>query len=410
MATEIVVAGPEDFPDALGPVLRAFLDNDRSDDRLSDIRLQYDDYRLLAAREDGRWVGDLGEFPFELTVPGGATVAAAGVTMVGVSPTHRRRGILTALMARALDDAAERGDPVAILLASESSIYGRFGYGVASEMATVHVDTAGSAFLGEPEGMDRIRLVDDPAEAIALAGAVWDRHRRWRPGTISRRPWTWELLRRDRPAGRHGGTALFWVAHEDAAGEPDGYAAYRAKEREVMGLPRSSLHVVDLAAVDGEVEAALVRFLCDTDLIHRVHLLRRPVVDPLRWRLRDPRQWVVDEWGDFLWARVLDVPAALSARTYAAPDRLVLEVEDRFRPAGGGRFAVEGGPGGGACAPTSEAPDLRMEAACLGSLLLGTVPPSVLSGAGRLLGEPDAVRRADAFFASSPGPFNSTTF
>lgn len=410
MDLEIRVATEADLPDVLTPVLAAFGETRWTDEEWDDERIQFPDYRLLSARQGDRWVGNVGEFPFEVTLPGGSTVAACGVTMVGVLPTHRRRGITTALMARLLDDAAGRGDAVAILLASESSIYGRFGFGVATELHRTHIDTGASAFLAAPRDDGELRLVADVDEAIELAREVWERHRSWRPGTTTRRPWHWELMKRDREKRREGASALFWVVHVDGAGRPDGYAAYRIKEPDEGELAYFTVRCRDLVAVDADVEAVLFRFLCDLDLVRRVELQARPLDDPLRWRLRDPRQLQVDEHGDHLWARVLDAPAALSARRYGCTDRLVLEVHDAFRPASGGRFAVEGGPEGAHCGPTDEPADVQLGAPELGSLLLGTVPASVLAGAGRLSADASVLGRADVFFSATPRPFALTSF
>lgn len=410
MELEIVTATDADLPGVLTPVLTSFADNGRSDEDWEDEALVFADYRLLAARTDDGWVGDVADFSFDLTLPGGATVPASGVTMVGVLPTHRRRGIVTALLGRLLDDAAGRGEPVAILLASEASIYGRFGFGVASQRAKVRLDAGASAYAHEPVDTGSMRLVADPAEAIVLAERVWERHRRWRPGTITRRPWMWELMRRDREKHREGRSALFWAVHVDAGGEPDGYVAYRIKEDDAHGLSRWEAHAEDLVGVDADVEAVLLRYLCDLDLVHTVQVSSRPIDEPLRWRLRDPRQLVVQQQYDWLWARVLDAPVAMAARRYGAADRLVVQVDDPFRPASGGRFAIDGGPDHAACERTDDAAELTLDASAFGSLLLGTLAPSLLASAGRVQATPDVLRRADAFFASSPAPFSCTGF
>lgn len=410
MEFEIITAGQADLPDVLTPVLTAFGETRWGDEDWEDEAIQFADYRLLAAKSDDGWVGNVADFPFELTLPGGGVADVAGVTMVGVLPTHRRQGITSALMARLLDDAAARGEAVAVLLASESSIYGRFGFGVATQFHGVHIETAASAFAIDPPDDGHLRLVPDPAEAVRLAEEVWERHRGWRPGTLSRRPWTWELMRRDREKRRDGLSPYFWVVHTDADGTPDGYAAYRLKQSEDHGRPRSVAKVRDLVAVDADVEAMLFRYLCDIDLIHRLEIQVRPVDDPIRWRLRDSRQLVIDEQTDFLWARIIDVAAAMSARRYACDDRLVVDVADAFRPDSGGRFLIEGGPEHATCQRTDEPVDLALDASALASLLLGTLPTSVLVAAGRIHARPDVVRRADAFFASSPPPFSCTQF
>jgi predicted acetyltransferase len=407
---EIVDVGPDDLPEAILPVLGSYGKARLTDEELHDEALQYADYRTLAARADGQWVGAASAYRFELTVPGGGVVDACGVTMVGVRSTHRRRGILTALMGRLLDEAAERGEPVAVLMAEEAPIYPRFGFGAAAMAATARLEAAHSAYSVEPTVGGSLRMVDDPAEAVLAAAEVWERHRRWRPGTITRRPWMWEFDRLDRESRREGGSALFWVFHHDDAGVADGYTCYRMVEKEVHGLPRDEAVVVDLVGVDAEVEAVLLRHVCSVDLVHEVVLEPRPIDDPLRHRLVDPRRMAVTDWIDWLWVRALDVPAAFGARTYGTTDRLVVEVEDRFRPAWGGRFAVDGSPAAASVERTTDEPDLVLAASALASLHLGTFRPSVLADAGHVTAAPEVLARADAFFASTPSPFSCTQF
>lgn len=429
MSIEIVVPEADDYPAVIAPVQAAFGNSRWTEEETSDHRLNRDDYRPLAARVDGTWAGFVADYEFDLTVPGGETIVASGVTMVGVLPTHRRRGIASKLMAELLDRAARRGDPVAVLLAMESSIYGRFGFGVATQYASVVVDPSRAQFSEDLVDAGRLAFVDHQVGS-RHAEHVWDAHRRWRPGTTTRRPWTWEHARRDRVDRRGGAGPRMWVVHHDEEGEPDGYVSYRVTEGDERGLPRHVVKVEDLAATTPHVEAVLFRYLCSIDLVHRLELPLRPVDDHLRWRLTDPRQLQVTELGDFLWARILDVPAALGSRTYGADDELVLEVVDRFRPSSGGRFVVTtepARPGGqlleadrarsrcplgwaARCEPTTSPADLTLDASALGSLLLATVKPSLLAEAGRIEGGAEALRRADALFDSTPAPFACTEF
>jgi predicted acetyltransferase len=199
--------------------------------------------------------------------------------------------------------------------------------------------------------------------------------------------------------------------HEDKRGLPDGYVAYRVKEGEGDGDATGIVR--EVVAIDPEVEAALWRFVFDIDLVDRYLLRIQPVDSQLQWRLRDPRAYHSTGVWDFLWLRVMNTPAALSARTYATDDSLVLEIVDPFRPRGAaaGRFRLEGGPDGATCAKEKSArADLTMSVEALGSAYLGGVKWSTLAAAGRVTGTPDALRRADAMFASTPLPFCSTGF
>jgi predicted acetyltransferase len=409
MGFEIAVGGPDDFPAVTQPTIAAFGEERRSEEQLEDWRLAYDDMYLLGAREGERWVGTVADYAFGLTLPGGATVPAAGLTMVGVLPTHRRRGITTALMGRLLDEDAERGAAVSVLLAAEAAIYGRYGYGVATQYVNAEIDTDRSGFAVDVVDPGRLELVDH-VEGSRVAEEVWEAHRSWRPGTIDRHWWMWEMHRRDREDGRGGASARYWVVHRDATGNPDGFACYRIKEDDRRGIAWHRAKVGDLAATTPEVEAILFRYLCDMDLVREIQLDIRPVDDHLRWRLTDPRQLQVMELGDYLWLRVLDLPAAFGARLYPVEDELIVEVEDSFRPASGGRFVIAGGPDGGACVRTNGPADLTLPTDALSSLLLGTVRASTLAEAGRIEASSAALARADAFFASSPAPFSCTEF
>jgi predicted acetyltransferase len=410
MSFDVVTVGADDFPAALEPVHAAFGDGPLTEQQLSDRRLMFDDYRGLGARdESGAWCAMVADFQFDLTVSGAASVPVSGVTMVGVAPTHRRQGIASTLMGRLLDRAADEGKAAAILLAEEAVIYGRFGFGVATEISETRIHTPRSGFaVPVPDG-GRLELVD-PIEGTRLAEAVWETHRRSQPGATERHEWTWEQLRRDRVDERDGAGSRFWVIHRDATDRPDGFASYRIKSAKERGLPRWTAMVDQMVALSPEVDAILFRFLCDIDLVEHVEFRFRPVQDPLQHRLVDPRQLQVTARTDWLWARVLDVAAAFSARTYGTADSLVIQVDDAFRPDLGGRFAFEGDRSGGSCQRTDASPDLRLGSRELGSLLLGTLRPSVLADAGRVNADPDVLARADAFFASLVAPFACTEF
>lgn len=411
MQADIVVPGPDDFVAAMTPVWHSFGMVDLDAEALADERVTFDASRPLAARADGEWVAVAGDFPFEMTLPGGSTAPVAGVTMVGVAPTHRRRGLLTALMSRQLDEVAGRGEMLAILTASESSIYGRFGYGPGTARVEMVVDSGRSSFLVEPSAPGRCRLLTK-ADALPLVKAVYDACRAQRAGAVDRGDWWWRLVEVDRPADRDGASPLFFVVHEDAAGATDGFAMYRIRSNWVAGnLSQSSLVVREVYGVTSDVEAALWRFLFDVDLVERVECWSRPLDDPLRWRLAEPRRVRTNGVSDWLWVRVLDPRGALEARRYEREGRLVLEIVDRFRPAAGGRFLLEAGPDGAACKPTDQRPDLTLGASELGAVYLGGVAPSLLAQAGRADAHtPHALAQADALFTTGLMPYANTGF
>jgi predicted acetyltransferase len=364
--------------------------------------------RTVAAFEGDEIVGTGRLYSLELTMPGGRLLPTAGVSWIAVLPTHRRRGILTAIKRTQLDDAAERGEPLAILYASESGIYRRFGYGVSTSSMSVSVERRHSAFLDRvPAG--RVRLVDED-DARKLFPEIFDRARRIQPGAVQRVDAWWpdEFFWRD---PNEKGTRYYCVC-ESPDGNLDGYAAYRF-EASWDNDPNGTVHVTDVVTVSPAARAVLWRYLLDVDLVETIKAWVVPVDEPLRWLLRESRRMRVTRLGDSLWVRVLDAPAALSARTYTTSGRVVFEVVDALRPDGGaaGRFVLDGGPDGAEARRTSDEPDLVLGVAELGGILLGGVRPSALARAG-LVDErtAGALAVADAMFAVEPLPFSMTDF
>ncbi len=364
--------------------------------------------RTLAAFDGDEIIGTGRLFSFELTMPGGRLLPAAAVSWIAVLPTHRRRGILTAIKTQQLEDAAERGEALAMLYASEAGIYRRFGYGISTSSMSVSVERRHSAFLHPvPEG--RVRLVEEDA-ARKLFPEIFDRARRVQPGAVQRVDAWWP----DQffwPDPDDKGTA-FYCVYESPEGVLDGYAAYRFEPRWGNG-PEGTLHVGDLVSVTPAARAVLWRYLLDVDLVATITAWVVPLDEPLRWMLREPRRMAVTRVGESLWVRVLDAPAALTARTYAARGQVVFEVVDALRPDGdaAGRFVLDGGPDGAEARRTTDEPDLVLDVAELGGILLGGVRASALARAG-LVDErtPGALAIADAMFAVEPLPFSMTDF
>jgi len=351
--------------------------------------------RALVAEDGDRVVGAGAALGLELTVPGPVTVPTAGVTYVGVMPTHRRQGILTALMARMADDARRRGEPLAALLASESTIYRRFGYGTAVMASAVELDGAHARLRRPPEVAGRVRILERD-EMEAVLPEIHDRYRRQQPGEVSRTPGWWKRHLND-PEDRRGGAGPRFAAVWEGG---EGFLTYRVTQKWDDGLPGGTLNVENLVAVSPEVRAGLWQFCFGIDLI-RVVKAFVALDDPLRWMLVDPRRLRTTSVTDFLWVNLLDVEAALSARTYTSDVGLVLEV------AGDGRYRLAGG----VCRRTDDLPDLALEAPDLGAAYLGGVRFTTLARAG-LVTEltPGALARADALFATAAGPISTTGF
>ena len=365
--------------------------------------------RAWVVEDDGRYVATATSYAFEMTVPGGARVPAAGVAQVAVLPTHRRQGRLRDVMGAVLAQAAELGEHYAILNASDSGIYGRFGFGQADRVLRIELD-ADHVELVVPTAPGRTRLVDAHEAAPLLAG-LYDRFGRDRPGAVGRSAAWWALVLHDEASWRGIGNP-FVAVHEDETGEPDGYAVYRSNEHWDRGHANGTVEVRELEAASSAVEAALWRFLCDIDLRTRIVAYPRPSDDPIRWRLsrappglgdRDPRPAL----GAARWTS----PPAWPGRRYAVEDTLVLAISDETRPDQAGTYRVTGGPDDASAERVDDAPDLSLDVAVLGSVILGGIDAGELAAAGRITEHTaGAAARADRFFRWRPAPFCSTTF
>ena len=408
------VPRPEELEAFMLPVWRGFGDPDPSAQVVEDEASLWEPERSIGALDGDEWVGGTGTFTMDLTLPGGAVIPAAGVTMVGVAPTHRRRGVLTELMGRQLDDIAAGPEPVAMLTASESLIYGRFGYGVASRGARLRLEPAHSAFRPDaPVAPGRLRQVTAD-QARTLLPDAYERIRARRPGSVGRSRAWWEThVFLDRPGNRGGGSALMVLVHEDAAGVVDGWAVYRSFDRWWPDrLPASTLRVDGLEAIDTAVHLALWRGLLDHDLHREVDAQHAPLDDPLGLALVDPRRLRSSALSDWLWLRILDVPAALGPRRWAGAGTVVLEVVDRFRPASGGRFRIEADVGGEGQVVATDAPaEVTLGAEELGMIALGDGRLPALARVGRAVEHrTGALVEADALFRTDLSPHCATMF
>jgi predicted acetyltransferase len=353
--------------------------------------------RMHAGLEDGAIVGGAGAYPFELSVPGGS-LPCAGVTAVGVQPTHRRRGVLRAMMDAQLLDVHERGEPIAALWASEETIYGRFGYGLASWAGELNVPDEWDAFAAPFEPAGSARFVT-PEEARELFPPVYDAVRRERPGMMSRTAQWWEI-RHLRLGDDEKDAPRRFIAY-DIDGETQAYAIYRTFFSFEGGLPGSRLVVREALGATPQATAGIWRFLLDVDWMAVAEVPLAPPDHPLFLLLGLPRR-AKYRMGDSLWVRLVDLPAALSGRTYGEGDPLVFEVRDAICDWNDGRWRLEDGK----CERTDAEPDLLLDVSVLGSAYLGAVSFTQLRDAGRVqeLSE-GAIRRADALFAWHPLPW-----
>jgi predicted acetyltransferase len=364
--------------------------------------------RTLAFFDGQDAVATAGIVSYAMTVPGGGELACGGVTAVTVSSTHRRRGLLRAMMRRQLDDINERGEPLAVLFASEAPIYGRFGYGLATYQAELEIARQRAAFLNPLAGGGRLAFVDAAGAAMTFPG-IWDSVRREQPGMLRLDAPSWRRELADLESHRLGFTPHYRLVYE-ADGAPSGFALYRIKMDWDAAGPIGMLRLEMLIAATPQAYEALWRHVLDVDLITRVTAWMRPIAEPLRFLLADPRQ-PVTRIEDGLWLRLVDVTRALEGRRYAAEDRLVLDLRDEFCPWNSGRYELLGGPSGAQCRRSTAEPDLEISAAELGAVYLGGNRLRLLHEAGRVTEHrAGAVTRADAMFASDRVPWCPSHF
>ncbi|WP_093778565.1 GNAT family N-acetyltransferase [Streptomyces sp. yr375] len=359
---------------------------------------------LLAVTADGRPVGTAGAYSFELTLPGEILAPAAGVSFVGVLPSHRRRGVLSAMMRHQLTELRARGEYLSVLLASEAPIYQRYGYGPATytQRLTVPRRQAALVLPRTRETTDTAATVLDPgtievlrrAECGEILEAVYDRYRRAQPGALSR-PHRWWASGAGQPP--IAPAPRYVAVHRDVDGVPDGYASYSIGEAD-------TLTVDETIAADDAVFTALARFVLGHDLVSQVVFKHFPPGHPLRWQLADFRAGQVSGDTDWLWVRLLDIPGALTARGWCTDGELVLDVDDPFLGERS-RHLLTVRDGKADCVPTDRAPDLSLDVSDLGSIYLGGTTPSTLVRAGHITAHhPSAPSLADTLFHTAVPP------
>ncbi|HEX9260585.1 MAG TPA: GNAT family N-acetyltransferase [Acidimicrobiales bacterium] len=363
----------------------------------------WEDCDSVTAWDGDRCVGHAGAFRFQTTVPGGARLATAGVTRVGVLPTHTRRGILNGLMSRLLTEAHDRGQVLASLRASEAVIYERYGFGVAAEGCEVEIDRRrAQPRPAEPVGTCRLLRAD---EVMELIPPLYDRLHT-RAGMITRPDWMWRRYLESATGGAQAGHV---VVHVDDHGELDGYAHYEVSWDAGFGrAPRGVAELAELWGATPTVEADLWRYLLGIDLIEVVRAEERPVDDIARWLLANRRAYQVKMRWDEQWLRLLDVDAALRARSYGPGDAVTIAVTDPLLPANDGAWRISPA---GAERVEGEKADLTMGITTLGAGYLGGTTWTELVASGRAVAsDPGATASADALFATRPAPFCGSFF
>ncbi|MDX6416386.1 MAG: hypothetical protein QOG28_1006 [Trebonia sp.] len=359
-------------------------------------------------------IGRAGAYTFTMSVPG-AVLPVAGVSFVSVLPTYRRRGILRSLMRRQLSDIATRAkEPIAALWASETPLYGRYGYGRASSHAYFRFGRGEGALAPTAPSDPALSLrLAEPAAAVADLAKVYDAVLTGQPGFFTRSQRWWERIVGEQEEDRHGVTPLRCVLAEDHAGAR-GYALYTAARGWEDGtfLPDSALTVKEVIAADPAAGAALWRDLLSRDLVTKVTADLRPADDPLLYQLLDPRR-ARPQVADNLWVRIIDLPAALSRRAYSCPVDAVLEVTDELLPGNSGRWRLRthGPDSGASCEQTTEPADVALDIRELGAAYLGGTRLGPLAAAGLVTElRPGAIRPLSSAMSWDPAPWCPTIF
>lgn len=358
---------------------------------------------LAVDAPEGDLVGTAGAFSLAMSMGAADPVGCAAVTAVTVRPDHRRRGLLTAMMQRLLQDARDAGEPMAALFASEGRIYGRYGFGPGVPQQGLR--TTPQALSTIEGDRSQVRVVDADSAKEHLPG-IAAAHARQRGGMLQRTP-AWYATWLDHRRESDDPYAARW--HAVVPGR--GYAVFRVRDGDwVDRRPGATLKVEELVATDPDATAALWSFLGSVDLVTTISAPARPADDPLPYLVAaesevDPRPALP------LWVRLLDLPAALTGRHYDVHDQLVLAVDDAQLPANTGRWSLEVGPGTARCERTDRPADVALSTSLLATLVLGGVAATRLADAGRL-GDtaPSVVRRLDRLFATPRAPWQPFDF
>jgi predicted acetyltransferase len=378
---EIRPVSSDEFPAFLRTTEGAFHE-DVSDEDVASWAKVFEPERSLAVLEDGAMVATAAALTRELTLPG-AHMSVACITAVGVLPTHRRRGLLTELMRRQLDDVRAAGESVAALWASEPVIYGRFGYGLAARHGFATVPTTGARLrAGLPAPAGRTVLLE-PGDAVERIAPLYDRVRRERVGHLDRAGAWWDLRVYDPEAHRAGRGALRAAVHEAPDGTVDGYALYGVKLDWSEGGPNSVVIVRELVTDGPAAVAGVWSYLLGLDLTRSIEAWPFAPDLPPNEIVEGPQRPRMT-LGSNLWVRLVDVGAALAARAYNAPFAVVFEVEDAFCPWNTGRHRLVWDGAVATCEATDDAPDLALGVGELGAAYLGGPSLAALASVGRV--------------------------
>lgn len=403
MSIEIRVTQPEEYRAAADAFCIALMTAPPNDEQWERSRPSWDEMPSMSAWDGHRCVGHAGQFLVDTTVPGGVRLPTGAVSRVGVVSTHRRQGVATRLMEALVADAVERGLALMSLRASEATIYERYGFGMAGDVAGAElVPDRARPIRGAAGGSFRIL---DPDDILVTVMPIYERYAHRRPGCITRPASFWRRMFR---AATDRSSAAFVAVHTGDDGDDDGYVLYETKWADdgVVGGGTGEVH--DLFAADDGAELALWAYICDIDLVRRWKLHERPVDDVVRRAARDQRAYRQQTLDDEQWLRIIDVELALAVRRYQPIDgSVVVQVTDPLVAGNDGTWRIS--PAGSM--RTHEAPQLATGIAGLSMAYLGGPSWSEAAAIGLVdVHDPDSLGVADALFASRPLPYCGTFF
>jgi predicted acetyltransferase len=401
---EPVLTYLDDDPDEfVAAVLRGFHDDYQPDMwELHKQALEPD--RTFGFQVDGRWIATCGAYSRTMSVPGGS-VPTAAVTVVTVSATYRRRGLLTAMMRHQLDDIHRRKEPLALLWASESAIYGRFGYGQATSRLRISGRTRSTTYLPSVDLGEGSAGEVDRDEWLAAVRPLHQRLLAQRPGALDRDDGRWAITLYDPQPWRDGAAGTRYLLHYAKAGRVDGYARFRVKSGGHDGGSGAEVQVSEMDATEPQAYAGLWRFMLDLDLVRSFARHDAPVDEPLRYLLLNPRT-IKTELSDGTYLRLVDVRTALEARTYASQLDIVLGVRDSLLPHNNATLRLQAGPDGASVSATRRRPDVSLDVRDLAAIYLGGTPLTALHTAGLVQRRtPGSVAAVTSAFSSPRSPF-----
>jgi predicted acetyltransferase len=398
----------DEYPAFVTAFMEGFSEDLPSESFVETERVLLPPERTLAAFDGDTIVGTFGGFDLSVTVPGGASMPMEGTTVVTVFPTHRRMGLLRQMMVMHLDNAAEAGYPIAGLWASETDIYGRFGYGIATYLYSLKMSSPKIVFRDDVT-IDRVRRITQEQAAIDFPGA-YAAMRRTTPGMLARSADWWKhYVLADEEWMRKGKTKRRYIVHDGPDGV-DGYATYRSKGGESDDLhDNGTVHVVEVIAATPRAEASLWAYLTRVDGAPNVESWNNPVNGTLRHMVKEPRRVRVSAVSDALWIRILDVEAALTGRTYEEDGSVSITIADAFRPETAGSYRIEVEDGSATVERCDEG-DIAMDIEVLGAVFLGGADALAYARAGRIVGSVEDVTTFHRLFRTANAPWIDTVF